>query len=87
MKNRNIIVVLLALLLTTTGCQDFLDTKLDTFQTPEMLVTQRGTLYSLATAFYTPLRYGFTALDGNLFCATTDEAQQTIIGGNIMICN
>ena len=87
MKNKNIIVVLIALLLTTTGCQDFLDTKLDTFQTPEMLVTQRGTLYSLATAFYTPLRYGFTALDGNLFCAATDEAQQTVIGGNALIFN
>lgn len=87
MKNRNIIVALLALLLTTTGCRDFLDTKIDTFQTPAMLVTQRGTLYSLATAFYTPLRYGFTALDGNLFAAATDEAQQTVIGGNTLIFN
>ena len=87
MKNRNIIVALIALLLTTTGCQDFLDTKLDTFQTQEMLVTQRGTLYSLATAFYTPLRYGFTSLDGNLFCVATDEAQQTVIGGNTLIFN
>ena len=77
----------MAVLLTASGCQDFLDTKIDTFQTDSTIMTQRGTLFSYATAFYTPLRSGFTALDGNLFAAVTDEAQQTVIGGNALTFN
>jgi starch-binding outer membrane protein, SusD/RagB family len=67
-----------ALALLSFGCEkDFLDTKKDTFETPEAAATDRSTLWSFGYAFYSPMTYGFTVLDGNLFAAATDEAQQT----------
>ena len=65
------------------GCEkDFLDTKLDTNKTPEAAATDRSTLWSFASAVYSPLSEGFTILDGNLFAAATDEAQQTAVSSN-----
>lgn len=89
MKNINIIVALIAVVFTVTGCgSDFLDTKIDTFSTTASIQTQRGTLFSFASAFYTPLsRSGNYSLDNNFFAAATDEAQQTVIGGNALIFN
>lgn len=60
------------------GCsKGFLDTKIDTFETPDKIVTDRATLFSFANAFYADLPNGFQALDGNLFAAASDDAQQT----------
>lgn len=87
MINKNIVIACLGGLLTLSGCDGFMDTKIDTFPTDETIMTNRSTLFSYATAFYTPLRSGFNALDNNLFAAATDEAQQTSIGGNALIFN
>ena len=60
-----------------TGC-DFLDTKIDTINTPDRAETSYSTLWSVANSFYAPLQYGFETIDGNLFAAASDEAQQTL---------
>ncbi|MDR0542791.1 MAG: RagB/SusD family nutrient uptake outer membrane protein [Dysgonamonadaceae bacterium] len=59
------------------GCSDFLDTKIDTNFTPDAVETNRGTLWSFGNAMYSSVQSGFTSLDGNLFAAASDEAQQT----------
>lgn len=60
------------------GCsKHFLDTRIDTFETPEKIATDRATLFSFAHAFYADLPDGFDALDGNLFAAASDDGQQT----------
>ena len=88
MKYKYMILSLLGLLLTITGCQKaFLDTKIDTFTTDEAIVTNRNTLWSFANACYTPLQYGYAALDNNLFAAATDEAQQTVLTSNTLVFN
>lgn len=75
-------------LLFVTGCQkNFLDTRIDNYQTPETLKTNRSTLYSFANAFYASMQNGFDVLGENLFAAATDEAQQTVIGGDALIFN
>jgi hypothetical protein len=70
-----------------TGCDSFLDTKIDTSLTPEVIDTQLYNMLSYANAFYTPIRSGFTILDGNLFAAATDDAQQTVLGGSTLTFN
>lgn len=66
----------IALLAITASCS-FLDTKIDTFTTPEMAQTRYNTLWAFANAFYAPLQSGFSVLDDNLFAAASDEAIQT----------
>lgn len=82
---------LLSLVLIAIGvvsCEDdFLDTKLDTHKTPEAAETDRGTLWTFANAFYAPMTYGFSVIDGNLFAAASDEAQQTLSAANITYFN
>lgn len=88
MKNKIFKYTIIASLLTVFGCQsDFFDPKLDFYHTPETIVTDRATLWSFANAFYAYIPYGFTSLDGNLFAAATDEAQQTVVGGATLIFN
>ena len=65
-----------SLLILFSGC-DFLDTKIDTDLTMEAIETNRGTLWSFGNSMYTPIRSGFTSLDGNFFAAASDEAQRT----------
>ena len=81
MKSRFIFKSALASVLVATGvgCSDFLDTSLDQNATGETIETTLGTLWNFGNAFYTPVGYGFTMLDGNLFAAATDEAQQTLV--------
>lgn len=82
-KNRFVLVSAAVVILTAFGCQkDFLDTKIDTFYTPDAISTDRSTLWSFAHAFYSPMTYGFTVLDNNLFAAASDEAQQTAVSSN-----
>ena len=66
-----------------TGCSDFLDTKIDTFNTEDRMETNRNTMSSFANAFYAPMQLGFTVIDGNLFAAASDEAQQTNAISNV----
>lgn len=79
MKLRHIFRTLLLSAVAATGaaCGDFLDTSLDQNETGESIETTRGTLWKFGNAFYTPIFYGYSALDSNLFAAATDEAHQT----------
>jgi hypothetical protein len=63
--------------LSLVGCSDFLDTRLDTYNTMDHLKTSSSSLNTFANAYYTPMRYGFTVIDDNLFAAASDEAVQT----------
>ena len=69
------------------GCSDFLDTKIDTFTTPERAATNSGTLWNFANSYYSPLQYGFTTIDNNLFASASDEAQQTLAVSNVSYFN
>jgi hypothetical protein len=71
------IVLISALTLLAVSCSDFLDTRIDVFDTVERLETRPSTLSSFAYAFYTPMQYGFNVIDGNLFASASDEAEQT----------
>ncbi|RYE23694.1 MAG: RagB/SusD family nutrient uptake outer membrane protein, partial [Sphingobacteriaceae bacterium] len=78
MKYKYTFVFVAIFCLGIASCKkDFLDTKVDTYVTPTTIATDRSTLFAFGNAFYTSLQYGFTALDGNLFAAASDEAQQT----------
>lgn len=71
-------------MLALTGCgKEFLDSSLDREQTPETVITNRGTIWQFANAMYAPIEYGFSSIDGNLFAAASDEAQQTVTYGNV----
>lgn len=84
MKTKNKISVLLLVVLLSAGCsKDFLDTRIDTEMTPEDLATNRGTIWAFASAFYTPISYGFQVLDNNMLAAISDEAQQTAPSGDV----
>ncbi len=76
---RNIIniVLLSAAVFAFGGCQDFLDTRIDSYDTIDRLETRRATMTNFANAYYSPMQYGFTTIDGNLFAAASDEAMQT----------
>jgi hypothetical protein len=88
MKRKNTYIVLCAGLLTAlAGCSDFLETGVDTIRTPEDIKTSYGTLWDAANSFYTPLQYGFSAIDGNLFAAASDEAQQTSVMSDVAFFN
>lgn len=69
---------LLALLafcpLLLAGC-DALDTKEDLELTDEMMATRRYQMFDWGYRVYDHIPYGFTAIDGNLFAAVSDEAQ------------
>lgn len=69
--------------MTFTGCEGFLDTKIDTNMTPEAAETNRNTLWQFAAAFYSPMSYGFSVLDNNMFAAASDEAVQTSVTGDV----
>lgn len=69
--------VMAALVAVTASCSDFLNTRVDVFDTMDRLETRSSTLSSFAYAFYTPMQYGFSVIDGNLFASASDEAEQT----------
>jgi len=86
MKTRYIILAILAASLTVS-CGKFLDTSLDLNATGETVETNRGTIWSFANAFYSPIIYGYSVIDGNLFAAASDEAQQTAASSNALYFN
>jgi hypothetical protein len=88
MKRKITYSILFVLVIATfTKCSDFLDTKVDTFTTPDRVNTRYATLWTFANSFYTPLQYGFTTIDNNLFAAASDEAQQTLAVSNVAYFN
>ena len=86
MKTRYIELAILAATLTVS-CDKFLDTSLDLNSSGETVETNRGTIWSFANAFYSPIIYGYGVLDGNLFAAASDEAQQTAASSNALFFN
>lgn len=71
-------ILFVLLIVSGLSCdRDFLDTKIDVFETPETVTSRRSTLFSFANAYYTFLPYGHRILDGNLFAPVSDEAVQT----------
>ena len=86
MKTRYIALAILAATLTVS-CDKFLDTSLDLNASGETVETNRGTIWSFANAFYSPIIYGYGVLDGNLFAAASDEAQQTAASSNALFFN
>lgn len=86
MKTRYIALAILAAALTVS-CDKFLDTSLDLNSSGETVETNRGTIWSFANAFYSPIIYGYGVLDGNLFAAASDEAQQTAASSNALFFN
>lgn len=78
MRRKNIYIAFFAVVVySLVGCSDFLDTRMDVYNTIDRLNTNSSTLNSFANAYYTPMQYGFTVIDNNLFAAASDEAQQT----------
>ena len=78
MKRYNIYTAILAaFVLCTSACSDFLDTRIDVYDTMDRLESRYSTLSSFAYAFYTPMQNGFNVIDGNLFASVSDEAEQT----------
>ena len=74
-------------LLLVSGCSGFLDTRQDVFETMDRLQTRSATLNNFATAYYTPMRSGFSMIDENLFASASDEAEQTAAVSNVSIFN
>ena len=89
MKYRFIYNTVLAsvMLLAAAGCEKYLDTSLDQYETDQSTETTRNTVWNYGNAFYTPIAYGYTALDSNLFAAASDEAQQTAAQSNANFFN
>ena len=69
------------------GCSKFLDTCLDTNRTSETIKTDRSSIWYFANAFYTPINYGYSVIDNNLFASASDEAQQTSAASDVIYFN
>ena len=80
MKNikRYSILLLFALIFTLVGCKDdFLNTKIDTSSTQEIINSSNSSFFRFAVTPYTFLRYEFFVIDNNLFDVITDDAETT----------
>ncbi|MBO6096525.1 MAG: RagB/SusD family nutrient uptake outer membrane protein [Bacteroidales bacterium] len=86
MKNKYIVPALCAAL-ALVSCNKFLDTSLDLNNTTETIATSRNSIWAFAGAFYSPAFYGYSVVDGNLFAAASDEAQQTLTSAQIVYFN
>lgn len=72
------LIIYIVILGVLSACsKDFLNTKIDSSETDKTLNSDYSTLISLANAPYAYIRNGFLSVDGNLFAAATDEAEQT----------
>ena len=87
MKTKSIILTMAAAALLASSCDKYLDTGLDINNTSETVATSRSSLWSFANAFYTPIIYGYSVIDGNIFAAASDEAQQTSASSNVTYFN
>lgn len=76
LKNSYLFIIIFSLAMSLAGCE-MLDTRIDTLPTEENINTNYSTLWGLGYAPYTYLRNGFSSIDGNLFAAVSDEAEQT----------
>jgi hypothetical protein len=78
---------ILAGMVLFSGCEEFLDTSLDRNQTAQTIATNRNTLWNFGNAFYSPIPYGFSIIDGNIFASASDEAQQTDVSADVVYFN
>lgn len=76
----------IASMVMAQGCS-FLDTSLDTNNSYETVITNRSSIWYFANAFYTPIASGYSVIDGNIFAAASDEAQQTSDASNVVYFN
>lgn len=86
MKTIKNAIFVAALLLAGQGCS-FLDTSLDTNNTGETILTDRNSIWYFANTCYTPIIYGYSVIDGNIFAAASDEAQQTSAASDVIYFN
>ena len=87
MKTFRTFLCLAGAVLLTVSCERFLDTALDTHQTDESVASARSSIWAFAGAFYSPMFYGYSVIDGNLFAAASDEAEQTAASSNALQFN
>ena len=87
MKTRYILLSLAAAAVSLASCDGFLDSSLDLNDTTETAATNRETIWSFANAFYSPMIYGYTMIDDNLFASASDEAQQTSASSQVIYFN
>ena len=87
MKARYTFLSVAAAALALCSCEKFLDTSLDLNSSSETIATNRGTIWAFANAFYSPIIYGYSVIDGNIFASASDEAQQTSASSNVIYFN
>ena len=87
MKARYIILATVAAALSLSSCESFLDTSLDVNNTSQTVASSRSSIWSFANAFYSPIIYGYSVIDGNLFASASDEAQQTSASSDVIYFN
>ncbi len=80
-------VVSAAAALTVSACGKFLDTALDTHPSTQTVQTARSSIWDFARAFYSPMIYGFSVVDDNIFAAASDEAEQTAASSEVIYFN
>lgn len=85
--SKHLTIVIIAAAVLSGACGKFLDTGLDTRSTSETLGTNRGTIWNFANAFYAPMIYGYSVIDGNIFASASDEAEQTSAASNVIYFN
>ena len=66
-------LILAVTAVAAVSCTDFLNTRIDVYDTMDRLETRSSTLNSFAYAFYTPMQYGFNVIDGNLFASVFSQ--------------
>lgn len=87
MKTRYIFLSASLALGVATSCSNYLDTSLDLNSTSETIATNRGSIWNFANAFYTPMFYGYSTIDDNLFASASDEAEQTSPSSDVIYFN
>jgi len=86
-KYNTIVICFIATLILGSCAKDFLETNPGTKLTQEMINSDYGRIWEFGYAPYTYLRDGFSAIDGNLMAAITDEAEQTATSSNAQLFN
>lgn len=87
MRPIHIGILALVSTLVFTGCDNILDTRIDTDLTEDHIAQDYRVLWNFGYASYAEVRSGFSILDNNLFAAATDEAEQTISGADAQLFN
>jgi len=86
MKRKYLMAFATWLIIGFSGC-NYLDTKIDTFTTPEILNSNYSLLANLGYTPYTFIRNGFYLMDNNIPAAMSDEAEQTAPSSNVQRFN